>query len=617
MRYLSVLCGVFFLASAGCKAQTYLECDFSQGIPSDFILIDNDGLTPSQDMKNIGFDEGTAWIVATPKNSSNKAACSTSWYQPAGQSDDWLITPPIYIADEHAILKWRAMAYDKKYRDGYSVYVSTTAGVTLDDFERDHPLLKVPAEEAEWKLHKVSLDSYKGQTIRIAFVNDSEDKSRLFVDDIFVGVSSTVLLTLNMDTRVPTMGPTDVCGIAYTEEEDPVHGFTIGLEYGGNTYTQHFDDILVAGKPVAFTLDEKLPLGFHEELPYTIWISDENSRYALSSHIISYPRKVVCEEGTGTWCGWCVRGIVALDSLRRGCADWAIAIAAHGSDPMANDYVGAISPYLRSGGYPDGTVNRLVSCDPGKFVQTARNVFLTEKTLVAMNMEVSYSSRSSYNVPRSSKYMVADGQEESVNATTHLWFADNHPEANYRLAFAIVENDVHQPNDRGYNQHNYYSGGGSGVMGGYENMSDPVPASQMWYQDVARGFVDEIVGLPGSVPQSIAADEEVAFDVSFPLPDGILDVNNVVIVCMLIDQDDEHIVNAVEVPLFSSDGEATGIGNLRNQTNSSQTEGKSSVTGDGGVVSGVYTLEGCYVGKTLKNQPKGIYMINGRKYVVR
>lgn len=531
MKYLSIVCGVFFVASAGCKAQTYLECDFSQGIPSDFIVIDNDGLTPSQDMKNIGFEEGTAWIAAAPKNSSNKAACSTSWYQPAGQSDDWLITPPVFIADEHAILKWRAMAYDKNFRDGYSVYVSTTAGETPADFLRDQPLLKVPAEEPEWRLHKVSLDSYKGQTIRIAFVNDSEDKSRLFVDDIFVGVSSTVLLSLDMDTRVATMGPTDVCGMAYTEEEEPIHGFTIGLEYGDSTYTQHFDDLLVAGKPVAFTLDEQLPVGFHEKLPYTVWIADEDSRYALSSHITSYPRKVVCEEGTGTWCGWCVRGIVALDSLRRGCADWAIGIAAHGGDPMANDYVGAIGPYLRSGGYPDGTVNRLVSCDPGKFVPTARNAFLAEKTLVAMSMDVSMATAT------------------TVNATTHLWFADDQPEANYRLAFAITENNVHQPDDKGYDQHNYYADGASGVMGGYEHMSNPVPASMMWYQDVARGFVDEIAGLPGSVPPAIAADEEVAFDVSFPLPEGILDVSNVCIVGMLIDQNDGHIVNALDVPL--------------------------------------------------------------------
>ncbi|MBQ8711422.1 MAG: choice-of-anchor J domain-containing protein [Prevotella sp.] len=539
MKYLSIVCGVFFVASAGCKAQTYLECDFSQGIPSDFIVIDNDGLTPSQDMKNIGFEEGTAWIAAAPKNSSNKAACSTSWYQPAGQSDDWLITPPVFIADEHSILKWRAMAYDKNFRDGYSVYVSTTAGETPADFLRDQPLLKVPAEEPEWRLHKVSLDSYKGQTIRIAFVNDSEDKSRLFVDDIFVGVSSTVLLSLDMDTRVATMGPTDVCGMAYTEEEEPIHGFTIGLEYGDCTYTQHFDDLLVAGKPVAFTLDEQLPVGFHEKLPYTVWIADEDSRYALSSHITSYPRKVVCEEGTGTWCGWCVRGIVALDSLRRGCADWAIGIAAHGGDPMANDYVGAIGPYLRSGGYPDGTVNRLVSCDPGKFVPTARNAFLAEKTLVAMSMDVSMATAT------------------TVNATTHLWFADDQPEANYRLAFAITENNVHQPDDKGYDQHNYYAGGASGVMGGYEHMSNPVPASMMWYQDVARGFVDEIAGLPGSVPPAIAADEEVTFDVCFPLPEGILDASNVCIVGMLIDQNDGHIVNALDVPLTK--GTAGGV----------------------------------------------------------
>lgn len=81
-------CCVVALATAEATAQTYLECDFSQGIPDDFVLIDNDALTPSKDMQNIGFAIGTPWLVTKAKGDSNSVACSTSWYNPAGQADD-------------------------------------------------------------------------------------------------------------------------------------------------------------------------------------------------------------------------------------------------------------------------------------------------------------------------------------------------------------------------------------------------------------------------------------------------------------------------------------------------------------------------------------------------
>ena len=36
--------------------------------------------------------------------------------------------------------------------------------------------------------YEISLREYEGKTIHIAFVNDSEDKATLYIDDITVGV---------------------------------------------------------------------------------------------------------------------------------------------------------------------------------------------------------------------------------------------------------------------------------------------------------------------------------------------------------------------------------------------------------------------------------------------
>ena len=53
------------------------------------------------------------------------------------------------------------------------------------------------------------------------------------------------------------------------------------------------------------------------------------------------------------------------------------------------------------------------------------------------------------------------------------------------MAVVIVEDSV-RGTASGYAQANYYSGGGNGPMGGYENLPSTIPASQMTYNHVAR-----------------------------------------------------------------------------------------------------------------------------------
>ena len=534
MRYTHLLL-TLLLAATQAKAQTYLECDFSNGIPSSFTLIDNDGLTPSASMSNVGFAPGTPWITAIPRGTSNQAASSTSWYATPGQSDDWMITPPVTVTDDNAVLRWRAMASDKNNRDGYSVYISLTGGDGIEDFDTANPVFSVSEEEPAWATHVVQLEAYKGQTVSFAFVNNSTNKNQLYIDDIFIGVYPSVMMRLGLDRKIPSMGDIAVSGIAYTDGTEPVNGFTVGLEYGGETYTQMFSDVIEPGEEVPFTLDQALPVGFYETLPYRVWIDDGASRYTIDTDVTAYPRRVVCEEGTGTWCGWCVRGLVMLDSIKRSHSDWLIGIAAHSGDPMANGYVDAIGGWLGSSrGFPCGTVNRTMQSDPGNFISVGRQVFNSEEVLVAMKAEATLNE-----------------DTRNVETTTSLWFADSDSDADYRLAYAILEDDVHQPDDPEYSQGNMYAGGANGAMGGYENEPNPVPASRMWYDDVARGYVDDIRGVAGSVPTEINADEEISYSNSFTLPDGILDDSKTSVVVMLIDQADDRIVNAVLVPLGS------------------------------------------------------------------
>ena len=543
MKKCAIACSAIFFLSFHASAQTYLNCDFSQGIPADFTLIDHDGNTPSADMAKEGFKVGTPWLITSPKGESNLAACSTSWYSPKGTSDDWMITPPFTITDSHAELTWRAMASDKRNRDGYAVYISVNGGNGIEDFDIQTPLFSTDKEENTWTSHTVSLADYKGKTVSIAFVNNSTDKSRLYIDDLFAGVHSNLLCRITTAKGVPSLGETQITGTAYTETDDVFDGFDVALTYEGQTYTQHIDSEVKKNSPVDFTLDRKITLQKYKPVDYTIKVSSANQSFSLDKTLTAYQRKVVCEEGTGTWCGYCVRGLVYVDSLKQYAQDWAIPIAAHSGDVMSNSYVGYLDDYWGVDGMPAGTVNRKQKADPRKFFTVGKKMFDKETVLVDIDLKA-----------------CLDEDSRNVTSTTTLHFADANNSANYALAYAIIENNVHQPGDDQYRQHNSYAGGAEGPMGGYENYGEYIPSEVMYYQCVARGFVEEFNGIIGSVPTEFQADEEIVYNKDFTLPDGILNDKNTQLVVMLIDKSDNHIVNAQMAPLGSN--EMTGINNL-------------------------------------------------------
>ena len=237
--------------------------DFSKGIPSDFVLIDNDGNTPSVDVARYGFSVGTPWVSYYVEKEDNYVAASTSWYAGSGTSDDWMILPQFTVTGADAVVSWRAKATDATFSDGYAVYISEGGG-EISDFDKARPLFTVAAEQAEWTFHSVSLADYVGKTVRVAFVNNSKDCSMLYIDDIMIGSPATVRIE---QTMRPLVKPTDeivIQGNVSTDLAEPVKGFTLGYECDGVTGTEDFADTeLKPGEtlPVSVATGETLPAG--------------------------------------------------------------------------------------------------------------------------------------------------------------------------------------------------------------------------------------------------------------------------------------------------------------------------------------------------------------------
>ncbi|MEM6629701.1 MAG: choice-of-anchor J domain-containing protein [Bacteroidota bacterium] len=191
---------LFFTATSFAQEVLYFE-SFSEGIPEDFRIVDVDGLivNPSIDSSSIeDMPYNGTWVEQVNfQNPDDMVAASSSWYNPPGISDDWLITGQISIPDtSEYFLQWRAAARDPDFADGYEVYISTT-GNAVGDFS--NLVFSVDEEVTTWITHKVSLAEFAGQDIFIAFRNNSDDKFLLFVDDIYIADSGA---TVDVDPAI-------------------------------------------------------------------------------------------------------------------------------------------------------------------------------------------------------------------------------------------------------------------------------------------------------------------------------------------------------------------------------------------------------------------------------
>lgn len=530
----------FSLGMMAAQGQTaYVSCDFESGIPSSFSLYDQDGNEPSIDMKNLGFSVGTPWIAVKTDKDTNTAACSTSWYKIAGQSDDWMVTPRFEVTDASALLRWKAMASDKDYRDGYMVCVSE-AGVTPEDFDTAIPALSVKSEKNEWTEHEISLADYVGKTIAVAFVNNSKDKSCLYLDDIFAGVPASLEISSAIPRVVTAEGSFYMEGTVKNTTSETIKGFSINYSFnGGSTYTHKETATIKAGKEYKFRFESKEKINRNETLNYVLAVGEGSDISIATGKLSCYRHVVVAEEITGTWCGYCVRGIAAMSQMKEDYPDEFIGIAVHAGssnwpDPMEMlDYNNWLFNRFNMSGYPHCTVNRssTTTGDPGN-IPYYFNTYAYKDVEYGLGLSAS-----------------VDASSRVVNAHTDLYSIKDNDNANLRLAYVMIENDVHSEESVFWSQSNYYAGGGMGEMGGFEDLPDIVPAADMWYQDVARYISDGFDGIEESVPSVLLENEPASHDYTFTLPDNILNDANTELCVLLLNAKNGMILNADKISL--------------------------------------------------------------------
>ncbi|MCX6290130.1 MAG: Omp28-related outer membrane protein, partial [Bacteroidetes bacterium] len=337
----------------------------------------------------------------------------------------------------------------------------------------------------------------------------------------------------------------------------PITTITIKYKSGANTYTDTKTGLSIASyASYSFTHATPFFVASATGYPIKVWVeltSDADHTNDTLNTMISgltfVPQKnIVFEEGTGTWCGWCPRGAVFMDSLKHTHPTKVNLIAVHDGDQMMDNAYDAGVGALISG-YPSGLVDRKINDeDPSNFLDL-------------------YDTRITDTVP--CEVFV----NTSFNSTTRLLtvHVNGHFAASldgdYRFNAVITEDGVTgtgdgtATNNLDYDQTNYYSFQNQnialvGAGHDWQAETDPVPATNMVFDHVARSILGGFDGQAGSLPASIHADSTYSYTFTYTVPSSS-NVLNLITIGWVCDASTGEIFN-------SNRAVAVGINELSN-----------------------------------------------------
>jgi hypothetical protein len=353
--------------------------------------------------------------------------------------------------------------------------------------------------------------------------------SQFFVDDVSFDHQPYTLSNLNGMMAMANIGG-ELAGQNVTPKltvvnagTTAINSFDVNLNYGGQNFSQSITGVAIASTSNYTVTLNQLPLVAGNQV-YTATISNVNATNddissddtiigSINPVVPAVGKMVVSEEGTGTWCQWCPRGSVFMDQFNTKYSQFWAGIAVHNGDPMTvTDYDAAFGGLIA--GYPSALVDRGNDVDPsGMTPDFLTRVQIAPKALITNGATWDATTRT-LNVS-----VTADFQSAANN--------------NYKLACVLTEDGV-TGTGSGYNQSNAYSGGGNGVMGGYETLGNPVPAAQMIYDHVARAIAPSFSGYVNSFPTTVSSGDLHTINFSFVLP-TTWDENEIHIIGLLID----------------------------------------------------------------------------------
>ena len=462
------------------------------------------------------------------------------------KDNDRLITSSVDLSNAtSAFLSFDILFYAATYQSATEVgtiEISTDGGTTWT-------IAETLTGKASWDdNHIVNMSSYVGNSNVMVSFKYNDGGGYLYgmaVDNLKIYQPysyDAAVMSIDIQDYV-ALGNQNVAGTLFNYGSSAITSLDINYQVnGGSVYTQTLSSLNI-GLLTSYNYSHPTVWAPSTSGVYVIktWASnlngnaDMNNTNDTTTKTITIPsffpnHIVVVEEGTGTWCGWCPRGAVFMDSLAAVYPTTSIGIAVHNGDPMTNStYDNGLSPLI--GGFPTVVVDRVVSDDPSNVFDVYDNV-IGNFAFAELTLNCTFDQTTRKLRGYSSANFAA-----SLNG-------------DYRFAIAITEDNV-AGTATGYAQQNYYSYESQDlplVGAGHDWQSEPkkVPATDMEYDHVARFIAGGFNGKSGTLPSSITEGNtytDTTLTYTVPASYNMANINAYL---LLINATNGHVLNGAK-----------------------------------------------------------------------
>lgn len=284
-------------------------------------------------------------------------------------------------------------------------------------------------------------------------------------------------------------------------------------------------------------------------------------------------RRVLFEEYTGTWCGWCPRGTVAMEWLSEQMGDDVVLIAVHQGDPMeitdaSTSYASMIESNKK--GYPKVNVNRGIWCDPyhgtDAGAMTYDNIYVQND----IKRELLFLAEADIAL-----HPVWNADSTSFKAETEITFQYNRDDAPYSLAYVLVADGL-KGTTAGWGQANSFA-----ALSNYVDYFTGTPLVSLVegaetltgvsYNRVAVAAWSIRNGIANVLSAPLKAGElqTYVFQPIMPTLPLVKDKSPLQLAAILLDTRTGRVVNAAISPFTASEEVPSGISSSRIMDNTS------------------------------------------------
>lgn len=430
------------------------------------------------------------------------------------------------------------LSSDPNKKEILTLVASTNGGSTWSDVA-----VITANSQYNWEDTAISIGSFAGQAnlkLGFKYQNTSSQLIGAALDNIRIynqGANDIALLSASPVAGDPQQGyktvggQATISGTVFNYGSAPITSYVVKYQQGANPVVSYN----VTGANIAplttgnFTHGTPYTVPSLGTFPMKVWVelggdayhNDDSSSAQVVGVSFMPTKRLVYEEGTGTWCGWCPRGAVGMEEFAEANPGKVAQIAVHNDDPMEIPAYDAFMTQNFIDGFPSLVVDRSVVTDPGPDnVNAVYDAMKNNFGFADVTMGTPSVSGTTLTVP------------VTVKSALNL--------SNAKLALVVTESNV-KGTGSSWAQTNYYANNQQGPMGGWETKGASVTGVN--YHFVARSITPSPGGEASGLPATLTANTNYNATLTATLNSAwkTADLQYIVV---LINGDDNTIMNS-------------------------------------------------------------------------